>query len=1062
MSHAIQPPNRRILIIDDTQAIHDDFRKILTTPSNPQFDTLESELFGSSSATSSGQAFEVISAFQGREGLEAVQAAVQDGNPFAMAFVDVRMPPGWDGIETISHLWQADPELQVVICTAYADFSWDDITRRLGNPERLLILKKPFDIIEVLQLAHTLTEKWRLTRQSRHAQDKMEEAVRMRTQQLRAANHELSQLAAERQLAAQQLQRANQLYSVLSDINELIIRSRSVESLCQEACRILVEDGLFRMAWFGRLDPVTLWVSPVASAGAEDGYVSGLQISGNPESPYSSGPGGQAVISGRVAVCNDIAHDEAMAVWRERAVQYGNASVAAFPLKKGGSILGLLALYSSEPHFFKEDELQLLERLSADLSFAVEFLDQAAQLEVQSAALIAAEDCIVITDPEAVILWHNPAFTKLTGYSSEEALGRKMSILKSGEHPPEFYRQLWSTISAGQPWHGEIINRRKDGRLFTGEASVTPVRDAQGSITHFIAIQHDVTARKRAELRVQILATLGKQLSTASTSHEAAQIIVEAADKLIGWDACFFQLYSPADGLVCDVLTIDLVNGRRSECRCDPGFHPPSELTVRTFREGPVLLLRDHPAHMRQDSLPFGDTSRPSASILFVPIRNGSVIAGVLSIQSYTSQAYDQNSLDTLEALADHCGGALDRIKAHENLRETQEQLRQSQKLEAIGQLAGGVAHDFNNLLAVIRGNADLVLMNSEQLVQQDRHCLGQVTAAAERAANLTNQLLIFSRKQVMQSRPVDLNDLVGNLTKMLKRIIGEHINLQCDYCAQTPFVQADPGMLEQVLVNLIVNARDAMPAGGRICLSTGLARLEAAGLHQNPEARPGEFVTISVEDSGTGIPPEILPRIFEPFFTTKGVGKGTGLGLSTVYGITKQHEGWVEVSSQVGLGSRFTVFLPALRRPAVSAEAPEAQPQPVGGAERILLVEDDEGVRALARTVLERFGYRVREAASGGEALAGCANCARDFDLLLTDMVMPGGITGRDLAERLRAQNPELKVLFTSGYSADNLGQDTAFLNRTRSRFLPKPCSTTQLLQAVRHCLDETQRSDK
>jgi CheY-like chemotaxis protein len=246
------------------------------------------------------------------------------------------------------------------------------------------------------------------------------------------------------------------------------------------------------------------------------------------------------------------------------------------------------------------------------------------------------------------------------------------------------------------------------------------------------------------------------------------------------------------------------------------------------------------------------------------------------------------------------------------------------------------------------------------------------------------------------------------------------------------------------------------MPSGGRLILSSGLVEMDAAQLHQQPEVRSGRFATLSVQDSGTGIAPEILPRIFEPFFTTKDIGKGTGLGLSTVYGIVKQHEGWVEVSSRLGAGSTFTVFLPALQRSAPSSQSAPAEPAPVGGSERVLLVEDEEGVRAITRTVLERFGYQVREAASGGQALKECSASAREFDLLLTDMVMPGGISGRELAERLRAQNPVLKVLFTSGYSGDSLGQDTVFLRRTRTHFIPKPCSPHQLLKSVRQCLDE------
>ena len=236
---------------------------------------------------------------------------------------------------------------------------------------------------------------------------------------------------------------------------------------------------------------------------------------------------------------------------------------------------------------------------------------------------------------------------------------------------------------------------------------------------------------------------------------------------------------------------------------------------------------------------------------------------------------------------------------------QLESQLRQAQKMEAVGQLAGGVAHDFNNMLAVIRGNAELLLMAEEQLGARARECVKHVIGAAEHAAKLTRQLLIFSRKQEMQSQPVALNELIGNLTKMLKRVVREDIHLECRYAAQLPFVQADPGMLEQVLLNLVVNARDAMPKGGQLLIATEGATVTEARARTNREARAGEFACLTVSDTGTGIAPEHLPRIFEPFFTTKEVGKGTGLGLATVYGIVKQHQGWIEVASRLGEGPR-------------------------------------------------------------------------------------------------------------------------------------------------------------
>jgi two-component system, cell cycle sensor histidine kinase and response regulator CckA len=310
-----------------------------------------------------------------------------------------------------------------------------------------------------------------------------------------------------------------------------------------------------------------------------------------------------------------------------------------------------------------------------------------------------------------------------------------------------------------------------------------------------------------------------------------------------------------------------------------------------------------------------------------------------------------------------------------------------------------------------------------------------------------------------MQSQAVALNDLIGNLTKMLKRIVREDIRVECQYGAQLPFIQADPGMMDQVLLNLVVNARDAMPKGGQLLITTERASVDAAQVRANREARAGEYVCLAVSDTGTGIAQEHLPRIFEPFFTTKEVGKGTGLGLATVYGIVKQHQGWIEVSTRLGAGTAFKIFLPAIAAPAETAAAAQAQARLRGGTETILLVEDEEPVRLTTRRILERYGYTILEAGNAREAREVWRDHEQQISLLLSDIVMPEGVTGRDLAEELRKNRPGLKVVFLSGYSAEVVGRETGFSRRTKSHFLQKPCSPVTLLQTVRQCLDEKQQ---
>ena len=384
--------------------------------------------------------------------------------------------------------------------------------------------------------------------------------------------------------------------------------------------------------------------------------------------------------------------------------------------------------------------------------------------------------------------------------------------------------------------------------------------------------------------------------------------------------------------------------------------------------------------------------------------------------------------------------------------KELEAHLRQSQKMEALGQLAGGVAHDFNNLLTVIQGYAQILKMNPS-LDNETGDGLGQIGLAAERAANLTRQLLTFSRKRVLQPKPLDLNLVVASIAKMLGRVIGEDIALSFNYSAEPAMIEADEDMLGQVVMNLAVNARDAMPTGGRLAVATEIIVLNEISPRRHEHARPGEFVCLTVSDTGCGIAPEHLARIFEPFFTTKEAGQGTGLGLSTVYGIVNQHRGWVEVTSQVGAGTNFTIFLPRAARSAGDAGGQAADSGSCGGTEAILVVEDEAPVRRLARMMLERLGYSVFESASGVEALEVWEQHKDAIALVLTDVVMPGGVSGCELAERLAAKNPRLKFVYTSGYSPVR-GKDISQLQQSVN-FLEKPYSPRKLAQTVRGCLD-------
>lgn len=385
--------------------------------------------------------------------------------------------------------------------------------------------------------------------------------------------------------------------------------------------------------------------------------------------------------------------------------------------------------------------------------------------------------------------------------------------------------------------------------------------------------------------------------------------------------------------------------------------------------------------------------------------------------------------------------------------KELAAQLLQAQKMDAIGQLAGGVAHDFNNALTVINGYSRL-LLDLGQLPPKVAEQMRLVYAAGMRAGNLTRQLLLFSRKHAVHKQVIDLNEHLRELAKLLGRLIGEHINLELNLTPTQSNVKADESMLEQIVMNLAVNARDAMPKGGRLHITTAVRRFGAPDLTGHSGRRIGAFVCLTVEDTGCGISEEVMPRIFEPFFTTKPPGTGTGLGLATVFGITQEHDGWIEVESRVGTGTAFHVYFPACsENPARQAEAPEAAPR--AGSETVLLVEDETPVREFVAAVLAHFGYRVLQASCGMEALEVWKWHSSRIALLVSDMVMPDGVSGMDLAEALREQRPGLKVVLMSGYTSEMVGQ--LYTRRPNTHFIQKPFQPTAFAKLVRELLDGT-----
>ncbi len=392
------------------------------------------------------------------------------------------------------------------------------------------------------------------------------------------------------------------------------------------------------------------------------------------------------------------------------------------------------------------------------------------------------------------------------------------------------------------------------------------------------------------------------------------------------------------------------------------------------------------------------------------------------------------------------------RRAAEEALRQSEGQLRQAQKIEAVGRLAAGVAHDFNNILTVITGHSELLL---RQLSADDprRKSAEQIEKTAYMAAALTRQLLTFSRKQVIEPRVLNLNAVIATIEKMLRRLIGEDIEFCTLLDSTAGCIKADPGQIEQVIMNLAVNARDAMPKGGKLTITTANTTLDKSHLKTLPDSCAGDYVVIEIADTGTGMSEEVKAHIFEPFFTTKPPGKGTGLGLATCFGIVKQNSGFIHVQSELGRGTRFTIYFPQVQATPEPRPVPTEPIEAAGGSETVLLVEDEPIVRELAVATLREKGYTVLEAANGEEGLHVARQHEGRINLVLTDVVMPI-MGGKEMSDALRTFHPDTKVLFTSGYTKDALGSDGVL--RPGIVFLQKPYLSATLARKVREVLDE------
>ncbi len=820
-------------------------------------------------------------------------------------------------------------------------------------------------------------------------------------------------------LHQREIERSTRHYAVLSQVNQGIVRSGSREELFQTVCRVAVGYGRFQYAWIGCLASDDTTLQCMASEAASPDLAKRP-----PGMAAGCGIAEEAIRSGRACFSSHTPTDPNTSPCHGFAGQENLGSCAGIPIRSSGRVQGILGICSVEPEFFNPREVLLLEEVAMDVSHALDGLDAQEQRRKADEALRESEQrfrALVESAPEAIFVRTGPHFTyvnaaamRLFGAgSADELLGQSVLERFDPDSRPDTLERMRILATSGEATLGvDRVLLRMDGSRV--HASISAVSIVHGGQSAALVFARDVTDRHRLEASLRHQVELQDQLArTAETLPGVVYSFLLRPDGTVAMPFASDRLH-------------DLFGVRSDEVRQDAG----------------AFLTLVHPDDTERLMAAMRESAR-TRTLWREEFRARTAGRGEIWIEG---QAVPQ---------AEPGGGTLWHGFLHDvtERKLLESQLRQSQKMEAIGQLAGGVAHDFNNILAAIIMQAELSATNADVPAEVQEGLQG-IRAAAERAADLTRQLLLFGRRQVLQSRDLDLNETVTGLVRMLERLIGEDVSLQLRLHGQPLITHADPGMLDQVLLNLAVNARDAMPQGGDLNIDTSEQLVDDLSARRLGDIEPGRYVCLTVTDNGNGIAPEVVSRIYEPFFTTKEPGKGTGLGLATVFGITKQHRGWIDVHSQVGQGTTFRVFLPAA---SASAPQPAERPvsgQPRGGTEVILLVEDNPQVRDITRRTLERQGYRVLEAADGLQAIRIYRQHQAQIALLLTDMVMPAGINGLELGRHLRSQSASLRVIYSSGY-AGNLGGERLELLEGEM-FLQKPFASHQLLDTVRQLLDQ------
>jgi PAS domain S-box-containing protein len=762
--------------------------------------------------------------------------------------------------------------------------------------------------------------------------------------------------------------------------------------------------------------------------------------------------------------------------------QAGLRSMLSVPLISKDQVIGILHIRSLRTDAYTAREVKLAEEVGNQIAGTIASASLYGELKEAKETLQKREEEFRELYDHAPLGYHeynregkitrvNKTDLEMLGYKAEEMIGQPMWKFNFEE---EFAKeQILAKLAGRLPPGSNLVRtyRRKDGSTFPALIEDRLLKDERGEIIGIRCTIQDITERKRAE-EVQrkseeeakrlaqenaIMAEIGQIISSTLNIDEVYELFSEKVKKLLPYDRITVNLIK--DG---NTLTDRYVEGESIPGRNMGDIFPLggtfTEAVIQN-RKGLVVDSQDENGIAAKYPGLLPEIRAGLRSFLSVPLISGDQPIGSLHFRSKGYGVYSEKDMKLAESIANQIAGAIANAqlfskqeRAEKEKASLQQQLHQSQKMEAIGKLAGGIAHDFNNLLTIINTHAQLALMELRNL-DPLKGKLESIQKAGERAANLTRQLLAFSRRQVVDMKVIDLNALLQELGKMLIRVIGEDIELSTVLDKDLGRVKVDPGQIEQVILNLVVNAKDAMPSGGKLTIETANMELDQEYTHSHLNMKPGRYVMLSVSDTGVGMSPEVRERVFEPFFTTKEKGKGTGLGLSTVYGVVKQSGGYIWVYSEPGQGTTFKIYLPQVDEPLEEEVRKRVVKDRLpGGRETILVVEDEEEVRKLAVGILQKQGYRILEASNGGDAFLICEQAKEPVHLLMTDVVMPG-LNGPELARRLGSFHPEMKVLFMSGYT-DNAIFQQGVLDHGMF-FLQKPFSVEGLARKVREVLD-------